>query len=166
MSAAVDFSYATWVARYPEFSAVPEATAASYFTEAGLYWRNDGTSLCRTTASQSLIMNILTAHIAALYSQGQGALVPGAPQPADTPVGRISSATQGSVTVATELATVPGTGGVEAWLAQTKYGLSFWSAIAAYRTMRVAPGSLQPGGLPPGEGPRGFGLLGLRSWCR
>jgi len=159
VSAAVDFSYDGWVARYPEFAAVPEATAAAYFAEAGLYWRNDGTSLNPTVGTQLLYLNMLTAHIAALYSQSQGALEPGAPQDANTPVGRVSSAAQGSVNVSTELATAPGTGGVEAWLAQTKYGLGFWAATAAYRTMRYAPGSLQPGGLPPGNG---YG--GLYGW--
>lgn len=162
MSAAVSFNYALWAARYPEFAAVPEATAAAYFLEAGLYWRNDGTSLNPSVGTQTLYMNMLTAHIAALYSQSLGALTPGAPQPANTPVGRIASAAEGSVNVSTELATAPGTGGVEAWLAQTKYGLGFWAATAAYRTMRYAQGHLQPGGLPPGGGL----YPGLRSWSR
>ncbi len=93
---------------------------------------------------------MLTAHIAALYSQSRGDPEPGQPKDANTPVGRISNATEGSVTVALEYdATNP-----QEWFSQTKYGASFWAATATYRTMRYVPGQLQPGGFG------GYGGLG------
>lgn len=160
MSDAVTFNYAVWVARYPEFTAVSEGLASSYFDEATLYWRNDGGSAAPTTAIQSTLLNMLTAHIAALYVQSQGAPSPGSAQPANTPVGRIASAAEGSVNVSTELAPVPGSS-LQPWLAQTKYGLSFWAASAFSRTMRYVSGALQPGGI---DAPFNSNSLGLGRW--
>ncbi len=149
MANAVSFSYATFIARYPEFRACSEELLGQYFVEAGLYFRNDGTSPVTLDAQQLLIMNMFTAHIAALYAQSQGQAAPGQAQDANSPVGRIASATQGSVTVSTELQTSPAALGMQQWLAQTKYGLSAWSAIKPYILSRYVPGSLQPGGLGP-----------------
>lgn len=142
----VAFDYDRWVTRYPEFVAVQQATAELYFQEAGMYWRNDGFSPCRTADIQSLILDMLTAHVAALYSQSQGSETPGAPQDANSPVGRLTSATQGSVTVQYDAGIPPSE--QSAFFMQTKYGFGFWRATAAYRTMRYMPGALQPGGLP------------------
>lgn len=147
MSAAVEFSYSAWAARFPEFSAVAEELAAQYFAEATIYWRNDGTSPASTTVIQSVILNLLTAHIASLYVQSQGMPAPGQPQDANTPVGPVTTATQGSVTVTTTPMLVPGADGLQAWLAQTKYGMQVWAMMSRYKTFRYVPGALQPGGL-------------------
>ena len=116
---AVALDYAQWSARYPELAAtVPPATAAAYWAEAGLYCDNSDTSPIRDDSpggERSLLLGMVTAHIAALAA---------APL-----VGRIASATQGSVTVQTDLG-VPGSA---AWFAQTRYGLAFWQATAKYR---------------------------------
>lgn len=140
MATPVAFNYAVWAARYPEFSAIGEPLASSYFDEASLYWRNDGSSPNSTPQSQSLFLNMLTAHIAALYAQSQGAANPGGAQDANSPVGRVNSATEGSVTVQVELNMAPTDSGLQAWLTQTKYGLSFWAATGAYRRFRYSPG--------------------------
>lgn len=142
----VAFDYDAWVTRYPEFTAVEQATATEYFNEATLYWRNDGGSQARTPAIQSMLLNMLTAHIAALYSQSQNDEAPGLPKDANTPVGRISSVTQGTITVAIDGGAPPSE--QSAFFMQTKYGSSFWRATAGYRTMVYVPGRLQPGGLP------------------
>jgi hypothetical protein len=144
------FVYANWITRYPEFTAVSEPVAQGYFDLATIYWRNDGTSPNNdpvppaTNSSQGMLLNLLTAHIAAMRSQSQGSQTPGGAQDANTPVGRISQATQGSVSVTTELNLEPGQA---AWFSQTKYGMDFWQATAAWRTMRYKQGALQPGGL-------------------
>jgi len=161
MSAAVTFDYAAWILRYPEFSAVQEPTAAEYFNEATIYWRNDGTSPCSTTAIQSMLLNMLVAHIAAIYSQSAGDQTPGAAKDASVPVGRIASATEGSVTVAFDSGAPPSE--QSAFFMQTKYGFSFWRATAQYRTMRYIPGQLQAGGFPGARGlfpARGAGWRG------
>jgi hypothetical protein len=68
MSAIVQFNYARWIARYPEFSQVQQPTAQEYFGEATLYLRNDGTGPVRDAETQLRLLNMLTAHIAALIA--------------------------------------------------------------------------------------------------
>ena len=163
MSAPVAFNYDMWVTRYPEFSAVPQPQAQAYFDEATLYWRNDGTSLCSATVTQSLLLNMLTAFVAQQYAQADGSTDPGGAKPSDTPVGRISSATEGSVSVSLENLYPPGS---VQFFQQNKYGASFWQATAVYRTMRYARGFLQPGGLGPAGFGVGFGPGFVPGWCQ
>ena len=141
------FDYDLWSARYPELAgppgsppAVPPTLAASYFAEATLYFDNTGAGHVQDAGQQLALLNMLVAHIAALNAPLNG-------QASSPLVGRISSASEGSVSVSTDLQ-VPGTA---AWFAQTKYGLAFWAATAQYRTMRYigpARGYLPIGGLP------------------
>jgi hypothetical protein len=149
MSAAVTFDYNAWIARFPEFTAVPQALAQQYFAEATIYWRNDGTSPNASTAIQSALLNLVTAHIAALNVQSQGDPIPGTSKDANSPVGRITSATQGTVTVQTDLGLAPSTSERQAFFAQTRYGVQFLSMTAGYRFAqpRYVPGRLQAGGL-------------------
>ena len=127
MSNPVVFDYSLWAARYPELAAsVSQSLAVMYFSEAQLYCDNTGCSLIDdTNGARTIILNMLTAHIAALNG------------PSSTPlVGRISSATEGSVSVQTDFQ-VPGSA---AWYAQTKYGAAAWQAMLPYRTARYIPG--------------------------
>lgn len=135
----VAFSYANWIARYPEFAAVSQPTANQYFAEATIYQRNDGGGPVCDPTVQSALLNMVTAHIAARYSQSQDSPAPGAPQDANTPVGRISSASEGSVSIQTENQYPPGSA---QWWQQTKYGSDYWNATKPYRTMRyrASPG--------------------------
>ncbi len=129
MGVAVNFNYAQWSARYPEFCGVSAPLAQAYFDEASLYFRNDGTGPICNSAQQLLLLNMLTAHIAALNSGTNG-------QPASPLVGRVNSASEGSVSVGTDLDIPPGSA---QWYAQTKYGFAFWQATAALRTFRYIP---------------------------
>lgn len=151
MAEAVLFNYANWVLMYPEFASVPEPVAANYFAQAGTFWNNYGSSPATRIQTQDVLMNLLTAHIAALFWK-----VPaqGSPGPADpnSPVGRINSASEGSVSVGTDTGLVPTASEYKAWLMQTKYGLMFLAMIGQYTNMRYVPGQLQSGGL----GPRGW----------
>lgn len=147
----VVFSYTTWAARYPELaSSVSSDLATSYFTEATLYLNNCPTSIVQNVAQRALLLNMLVAHIAALY------LLDANGNAVSTLVGRIASAGQGSVNVSTDYGAQPGTA---AWYNQTKYGASFDMAMAPYRTARPAFGGRRgSGGLwPSGGGYGGFG---------
>jgi len=124
MGAVVAFNYSAWVARYPEFAAVSPTAAGMYFNEATLYQRNDGTGPICDPTIQLTLLNMLTAHIAALYNN----------QPSNSPVGRISNATEGSVTGAFEYS--PPATASQAWANQTKYGAQWWAATSAYRTIQ------------------------------
>jgi hypothetical protein len=130
MGAVATFDYAAWTVRYPEFSTVTQPQAQACFDEAGLYLANDGSGPVGDQARQSLLMNMLTAHIASINFGVNGE----APSPL---VGRVSSATQGSVSVSADMPAVPGTA---AWFMTTKYGAAFWAATAAYRTAHYRPG--------------------------
>lgn len=146
MGVIVSFNYALWIATYPEFTATVNPTQAqSYFTIATSIHRNDGGGPVNDTNQQLALLNMLTAHIAALFAP------PAAGQPASGLVGRINSATQGSVSVqAAYSSNVPQQ---MAWFIQTKYGALYWTATAPFRTMRYVP-NRNPGVV----GPRSFGI--------
>lgn len=138
MGVTVTFDYPGWIARYPEFGYIELPQAQAYFDEATIYCRNDGSGPARTVPVQKMLLNMLAAHIAALNA----ALANG--QPAPGLVGRITNASEGSISVGTEFR------GPEAmeWFAQTKYGAAYWQATAPYRTMRYRvpwPRSTNPG---------------------
>jgi hypothetical protein len=121
MASAV-FSYAAWTARYPEFGAVDSELAALFFAEATLYLDNTDASPVGDVTQRLMLLNMLTAHIAALA--GQSGRDAGA-------VGRVSGATEGSVSVQFDSGLTPGTA---AWFQQTSYGLAFWQATKSLRS--------------------------------
>lgn len=139
--AVASFNYSLWAARYPALAAVvAEPLATAYFGEAGIYLDNTDCSLVQDVNVRLTLLNLLTAHIAAL----NGATASGAAGL----VGRVSSATEGSVTINADLQTRPGT---EQWYAQTPYGLQYWAATAAYRTAVYVPGPQPYLGVPGGS---------------
>jgi hypothetical protein len=151
----VAFDSVGFLARYPEFATISVPTLTAYFAEAGLYLSNSGYGpVCDLTA-RGLLLNMITAHIAALYSGVNGAT------PSNL-VGRIADATEGSVHVAADMG-VPATG-TQAWFQQTTYGASVWAALAPYRRGRYVPAPFvgNYGGLGAGFGGYGggFGYFG------
>lgn len=142
MASAV-FDYAAWSLRYPDLGGAVDANrAALFFAEAGLYLDNTDISPVQDVNVRLMLLGMLTAHIAVL----SGALEPGG-----TPsgmVGRVSSATEGSVSVSVDSGLAPGTA---AWFQQTSYGLSFWQATKRCRsaTYVAAPAyNMEPWGQP------------------
>lgn len=143
---AVTFNYALWQAMFPELGAIPITAATGYFMRASILFANPSRVVSDPNNLLTLL-NLLTAHIAALNNQGQGQQSPGSPLDPTNPVGRISNATEGSVSVQTQNDYPPGT---PQWYQQTRYGSEFWTATAQYRTMRYERGQLQPGAVGPG----------------
>jgi hypothetical protein len=135
--AIVTFDYDAFIALYPEFTDVSPARAQQCFNQATLYWRNDGTGMCNNPVNQLMYLNMLTAHIASRYIQVQGDPNPGSSRDPNTPVGRVSNASEGSVSVAFENQYPPGSA---QWFQQTRYGSDFWQATAAYRKFRYRRG--------------------------
>lgn len=129
MGAIATFNYSAWVVAYPEFTGVGQPRAQTFWDQATLYWRNDGSGPAKTVEQQTVLLNLLTAHIAALNSNADGS-----PSPANNPVGHMSQAAEGSVSASFELGTDVSVG--MAWYTQTKYGLSFWQATAGFRMAR------------------------------
>ena len=119
------FNYPNFIALFPQFSAnPPQATFQLYFNLAGDVWlRNDGTGPVTSQSMQNDLMNLLTAHLATRFTGPDGNDPSGI-------VGRISSSSEGSVSVSTEFQSTMNA----AWFVQTQPGATFWAATAAYRT--------------------------------
>ena len=75
------------------------------------------------------LLGLLTAHIATLFAPINGIASP-------TLVGRITNASEGSVSVGVDFPSDPGA----EWFTQTKYGAMFWQLTKRYRMMRYYPG--------------------------
>lgn len=150
----VTFNYTAWIQRYPEFKNISNALADLYFAEACLYIDNTGRGPVIDPNVQTIFLNMATAHIAALnspviggeYTDGTGSI------PGPTLVGRIASATEGSVTASAEMPEQPGSA---AWWQQTKYGAALWQASLPYRLGRYIVGRR-----PNRVNPYFYGLLG------
>lgn len=130
MGVIVTFDYAAFIAIYPQFASLSEPQVVQgALPVAELYCRNDGSGPVSTADTQTTLLNLMVAHICQIMygANGQG--------PAGI-VGRISNATEGSVSVAAEFPMTPS----NAWFMQTPFGAAFWQATAAYRTMRYMPG--------------------------
>ena len=132
----VVFDYAYWISMYPEFAAtVNPAQGQNYFNQAALVCDN---SVCSPitdgspTGSRATILYLLTAHVAALFAPQ---IVNGQSQGPSPLVGRITNASEGSVSVAAEMPNQPMSA---AWFQQTRYGAMAWAALAPYRTFRYA----------------------------
>jgi hypothetical protein len=139
----VTFNYATWIATFPEFAAsVPQPLAQAFFDSAALYWRNDGSGPVRVPATQLAILNWLTAHLAKLFAPDAMGNYPA------SLVGRISSASEGSVSVSVDYPTT----NANAWFLQTPYGAAFWQMTAGYRTFRYRAPPKRGGAIGPWGG--------------
>lgn len=140
MGVVASFNYSAWQTRFPELAQTPPGLASAYFTEATIYWRNDGTGPVCDPNIQLTILNLLTAHIAYLYTQQQGDPSPGAPRDANTPPGRVSDASEGSVSGSFEYPSPDNASAVRIWANQTRYGAQWWSMTNAYRSFRYFAG--------------------------
>lgn len=127
---AVVFDPAAFKARYPEFAAVADPTLAACFDEAGLYLSNSDNSPVQNLTRRATLLNMLTAHVAYI-----GGLLSADGMP--RPVGRVSQASEGSVSATFE--GVPPTPGSGAWFRQSQYGAAFWQATSSLRGMRYIP---------------------------
>lgn len=133
MGVQITFDYALWILSYPQFSDIPESTVITVLLPiAEIYCRNDGGGPVSTAATQTVLLNLMVAHIAQLFFGANGTTPSGL-------VGRISNASEGSVSVGTDFPTTQN----NAWYLQTPFGAAFWQATAAYRTMRYIPGPVR-----------------------
>lgn len=121
----VVFDSAAFKEAYPQFAAVSDGMLTNYFNLATLYLSNTDCSIVQDIPKRTTLLWLLTAHIAYL----SGALTPDG-QPGL--VGRISSATEGSVSVATEMPMTPSS----AWFMQTQWGAMFWQSTLSLRSFR------------------------------
>lgn len=129
--AIVTFDAAAFKIAYPAFASVSDAYLQECFNQSGMYLSNTDCSPVQDIARRTQLLWMLTAHIAYL----SGALNPAGAAGGPNPVGRTSSATEGSVSVSLEYG-VPGTA---AWFSQSVWGSSFWQATLSLRSFRYMP---------------------------
>lgn len=125
---AVIFDPAAFKSYYPEFAGVSDAALQFRFDKAGLYLSNANNSPVQNVQRRTLLFYLLVAHIAKL--DGLLEATPGA-----LPVGRITNASEGSVSVALGFVE-PGT---DAWYTQTQYGAEYWQAVLNLRRFQYIP---------------------------
>lgn len=129
--AIVVFDIAAFRERYPEFDTVSDSLLDAYFAEATIYLDNTDCSPVTDVNQRAVFLNMLVAHIAALNSGVGG-------QKASGLVGRVTSASEGSVSVSVDAGP---SGASSWWYMQTPYGAAYWQATAAWRTARYLPGA-------------------------
>lgn len=140
MGVVVQFDYAAWALIFPQFSNVTSQQVTGLVLPlAQQYCRNDGVGPVSTAATQTNLLNLMVAHCCQL-------LFGSVTQPLSPLVGRIGSASEGSVSVSTDFPTTP----AKAWFDQTQWGAMFWQLTAPYRTMRYLPGPRRFFGPGPG----------------
>jgi hypothetical protein len=149
----VIFNYPLWAQRYPEFSqTVGPDLAQLLFAEAGQYCDNSPCSVICDIPLRTIILNALVAHLAVLNVGANGS-------PASPLVGRLSDASEGSVSVSTEMGNPGDAGASVNWYMQSKYGASAWQLMSPYRLGgRYTPGAVPYLGVSPfGWGSGGYG---------
>lgn len=132
----VDPSY--FRAAYPEFAACSDAQIGGWFVRAGFIC---GDSACNVlNQTEGLLANclyLLTAHIGWLNAPRDGNGNPAASgSAAPAIVGRVNSASEGSVSIGSEMGDVNAGSPSQAWFMQTKYGAEYWTATAVIRMGR------------------------------
>ena len=146
----VAFNSSDFIAQYPAFTSVPAPALQFNFNQATLLLNNTCGSVVCDAPTREQLLYLLTAHITALLNGVNG-------QPPSGIVGRISDATEGSVSVTADLGAAPTTSMYVASLQQTPWGLQFLAATVQYRSMRyVAPPQRNYGPYPFGYGNGGY----------
>lgn len=142
----VTFSATEFVAQYPEFAGLANPLMQTAFNDAVFLLDNTCGSVVQDANKRLILLYTLTAHCLFLENgsnDGAGNVLP----PPGI-VGRINTATQGSVSVAAEYSSEVTMS--EAYFIQTKYGAKFWQQTANIRTMHYVGA--------PAVGPNGPGF--------
>lgn len=156
----VTFVYADWVAMFGEFSNCTQAQGQAWFNIAGLYFENDNCNPAFFSGNMTALMYMLTAFVGWMLAPRDAAGNPAASgQPGSPLVGRIASATEGSVTVSVDWK--GGGSPSEDFFTQNKYGAMFWQATAQFRNARYAA---RPTYVPGGRGYPFWGGLRGSGW--
>lgn len=121
MSGVVIFDVAKFREIYTKITAT-DAQLQSYFVESTMLMNNTEQSCVQNLSERELLLFLLVAHIALL----QGRIDSG-----NDSVGRIASASEGSVSVGLDNGQ---TTQAEKWYQQTPYGARYWALTAKYRS--------------------------------
>lgn len=135
--AAVTYSYQDWIARFPEFSQCSSQQGQAWFLRAETIFANDQSNpsyAAQGEAGFKTLFYMLVSHIAWLNAPRDGSGNPAASgTPAPPIVGRINSASEGSVSVGADMGGADSGSPSQPWYMQTRYGAEFWAATAGQR---------------------------------
>lgn len=133
MTGVVVFNPAAFVVKFPAFAAYNAANPTGlqmFFDSTALFLNNTSTSRVHDLTKRAMLLDLLTAHLAQL-----GGVLAAATAPLQ-PVGRVASASEGSVSASFDAGPVRNN---QAWFLQTQYGALYWQATAIYRQFRYSP---------------------------
>jgi hypothetical protein len=126
----VVFEPAAFKISYPAFATVDDSVLQGYFDLATLFLNNRCGSRVANGTIRERLLNLIVAHLAALFSGENG-------QPRTGVVGRLASATEGTVTGQFQYSSEVSES--EAFWIQTQYGATYWALTATYRTAVYVP---------------------------
>lgn len=128
--AIVVFDPAGFKTTFPEFVGVSDARATGLFNLAqGAILDNTDNSPVMDLSYRTELFYMLVAHLLLIF----GAL--DTPTANNAPPGRVSSATEGTITSAFEYA-MPAGSAIAPWFLQTKYGAMYWTMTARFRSAK------------------------------
>lgn len=134
--AVVTFDPAAFKVAFPEFADVPDARLDMLFgLVTATVLDNTDASPVTDIVQRSALLSLLVAHMLTLY--GTGVAGAGGSGTGTAPVGRLASATEG--TVSTSFAYTAGGSPSADWYNQTQYGAMYWIMMAPFRSFRYVP---------------------------
>lgn len=122
MSGVVVFDPAEFRLLYPSITATDEQLEM-YFAMAETFLDNTECSIVKDLDARKRLLYLLVAHIGLLNTMAEGG---------NPVVGRISNATEGTVSVGLDYGTM---GNNERWYLQTPWGAMYWQLTKKYRSM-------------------------------
>ncbi|MFI2901352.1 DUF4054 domain-containing protein [Klebsiella aerogenes] len=158
--AIVTFDPAAFKVAYPEFAGATDARCQAQF-DIAQYTLLDNTdnSPVMDVNFRSTLFNLIVAHLLLLLGAAPTVRPDGTVD--NTPPGRISSATEGTVSMSSEYNAGTQASASMAYWTQTKYGAQFWASTARFRSFIYAPnggsgiGYSKAYGIPPYNIPGG-----------
>jgi hypothetical protein len=152
------FSYSDFIAAFPMFSNVNQAQATGFFNRATNIFANDGTGPVQVASQQENLLNLLTAHIAWLgaFRDANGMPSSTGTIPPPAAVGRVSSGSEGSVSVQLDMGEANAGSPSQAWYMTSVFGSEFWFATAQFRTAFPVPRQTRVALTGRGWGRRGW----------
>ena len=119
--AVVVFDIPEFRALYPSIVAT-DAQLRMFFSIAEGFLDNTECSIVKDVEARKTMLYLLVAHLATLNQQTESG---------NAVVGRVASATEGSVSISLDYGTL---GNNERWYLQTPYGATYWQITKKYRS--------------------------------
>jgi hypothetical protein len=148
----VTFDFTTWTGFFPEFSACNKTAAAGWFLGASFLCGDETCNpVFRVPGMLEYALYLLTSHIAFLNAPRDASGKPAADGMPPSPlVGRINTASEGSVSVGADMGDANAGSPSQAWYEQTRYGAQYWAMTAGTRIARYVANPLVMPGVSPG----------------